>query len=120
MLVIILEYIISLRKSEQSICRKSIKARTKGCCPSIVKGPMHWEFVLSRMKILRICIWQLTQPELAMNKQVILHGGWIQSARCKLLIPQTDRLAVAKALHECATLVLWKDWLLPRFSIRPG
>lgn len=78
---------------------------------------MHWEFVMSRMRILRICIWQLTQPELAMNEQVILHGGWIQSARHKLLIPQTDRLAVAEALHECAMLALWKDWLLPCFSV---
>lgn len=67
-----------------------------------------------------LCIWQLTQPELAMNEQVILHGGWIQSARHKLLIHQTDRLAVAKALHKCEMLALWKDWLLLRFSIRPA
>lgn len=78
---------------------------------------MHWEFVMSRMRILRICIWQLTQPELAMNEQVILHGEWIQSAHLKLSIPQTDRLAVAEALHGCTMLVFWKDWLLPCFSV---
>lgn len=35
-----LEYIISLRKSEQNICRKFIEARTKGYCHSILKEHM--------------------------------------------------------------------------------
>lgn len=77
---------------------------------------------MSRMRILRICIWQLTQPELAINEQVILHGGWIQNARCKFLIPQTgcggstSRVCkvgaleglVASLLFRLTSLITWR------------